>query len=111
MNHRRRTVMDLLRPGSNKRDDAYLSEDLIRDVQARLGRVEGHVRGISRMLEERRNCDDILTQVAGVKAAIDQIAIQLLEGHLESCVAAAIQSGDCATHVAEFKRSIARVVK
>lgn len=89
----------------------YLDEGLVKELQDRLSRIEGHVRGIHRMLAEQRNCDDILTQVAGVKAAIIQVAIRLLEGHLESCVAECILEGDAAIPVSRFKESLARVLE
>lgn len=91
--------------------DIYLTPEMEQDLQARLSRIEGHVRGINRMLAEHRDCDDILTQVAGVKAAINQVAILLLEGHLETCVAESIRSGDGATPVQRFKGSLSRVLK
>lgn len=99
------------RPSKDRNDETYLSEESIRSLQARLSRIEGHVRGVSRMLEEHRSCDDILTQVAGVRAALDQVAIKLLEGHLETCVAEAIRAGDGSQQIAMFKGSLARVLK
>jgi DNA-binding FrmR family transcriptional regulator len=63
------------------------------------------------MLAEQRDCDDILTQVAGVKAAVNQVAILLLEGHLETCVSEAIRSGDGTAALDQFKNSLSRVLK
>lgn len=91
--------------------DVYLEPELIEQLQNRLSRIEGHVRGIKRMLAERRDCDDILTQVAGVKAAIQQVAIKLLEGHLETCVSDCIARGDRDEPVERFKNSLSRVLK
>lgn len=56
------------------------------DIQDRLSRIEGHIRGIKKMLAEERSCDEVLTQIAGVKAAINQVSIKLLEQQLERCV-------------------------
>ena len=89
----------------------YITPDLESNLQDRLSRIEGHVRGIKKMLAEHRDCDDVLTQVAGVKAAINQVAIRLLEGHLETCVSEAIRSGDGTTTVDHFKNSLSRVLK
>ncbi len=89
----------------------YLDPDLVDALQKRLSRVEGHVRGINRMLGEQCDCDDLLTQVAGVKAAINQISIKLLEGHLDSCVAEALRSGDGDVPVTRFKNSLALALK
>jgi DNA-binding FrmR family transcriptional regulator len=60
----------------------------------RLSRIEGQLRGIGKMLAEDRYCVDILTQVAAVQAALDALALQLLEHHLHGCVQAAVKSGD-----------------
>lgn len=89
----------------------YLTPDLEKDLLDRLARIEGHVRGVRKMLAEHRDCDDILTQVAGVKAAINQVAIKLLEGHLDTCVADSIRSGDGTGPVERFKGSLSRVLK
>ena len=62
----------------------------------RLHRIEGQVRGIERMIEEDRYCIDILTQIAAVKTALEQVAAKLLEDHVTHCVAEALASGDAA---------------
>jgi CsoR family transcriptional regulator, copper-sensing transcriptional repressor len=64
------------------------------EVRARLSRIEGQVRGIERMVDEDRYCIDILTQVNAVKAAIDKVALSLLEDHVEHCVADAVRAGE-----------------
>lgn len=91
--------------------DIYLIPELEANLQDRLSRIEGHVRGIKKMLAEHRDCDDILTQVAGVKAAVNQVGILLLEGHLETCVAEALRAGDGMIPVERFKASLSRVLK
>jgi DNA-binding FrmR family transcriptional regulator len=52
----------------------------------RLSRVEGQVRGVSKMVEEDRYCIDVLTQIAAVQAALDKIALGLLDGHTRHCL-------------------------
>lgn len=59
----------------------------------RLRRIEGQVRGLQRMVEEGRYCPDILVQIAAVKAAIDQVALSLMEWHTRGCVHDAISGG------------------
>jgi CsoR family transcriptional regulator, copper-sensing transcriptional repressor len=56
---------------------------------ARLARVEGQVRGLARMVEDDRYCIDVLTQVSAVQAALDRVALELLDGHAQTCVAGA----------------------
>jgi CsoR family transcriptional regulator, copper-sensing transcriptional repressor len=52
----------------------------------RLARVEGQVRGVRRMVEEDRYCIDVLTQIAAAQAALDKIALGLLDGHARVCM-------------------------
>lgn len=60
----------------------------------RLSRIEGQVRGVSRMVEEDRYCIDILTQLQAVRAALARVETELLKGHLGHCIEGAIVSGD-----------------
>jgi DNA-binding FrmR family transcriptional regulator len=55
-------------------------------VVNRLSRIEGHVRSIKKMVEDDRDCSDILIQIAAVRSAIDKTARVVLEDHLESCL-------------------------
>lgn len=55
-------------------------------LKARLNRIAGQVAGIQRMAEEGRYCVDILTQIAATRSALDAVGVELLTGHLESCV-------------------------
>ena len=52
----------------------------------RLARVEGQVRGIARMVEDDRYCIDVLTQLAAIQAALDKVALGLLDGHARHCM-------------------------
>ena len=56
------------------------------EVLARLARVEGQVRGVRRMVEDDRYCIDVLTQIAAVQAALDKVALGLLDGHARVCM-------------------------
>jgi len=60
----------------------------------RLSRIEGHVRSIKAMVEEGRDCSDVLVQIAAVRAAINKVGRIVLEDHLESCLLDAAQAGD-----------------
>ena len=63
-------------------------------LEKRLNRIEGQVRGIAKMIDDDRYCIDVLTQVSAVQAALDALALQLLEHHLHGCVQHAVKSGD-----------------
>jgi DNA-binding FrmR family transcriptional regulator len=52
----------------------------------RLRRIEGQVRGIQKMVDEDRYCIDILTQISAIQAALDKVALGLLDGHARTCV-------------------------
>jgi DNA-binding FrmR family transcriptional regulator len=60
----------------------------------RLSRIEGQVRGVSRMVDEDRYCIDILTQVQAARAALAKVETELLKDHLGHCIEGAIVSGD-----------------
>lgn len=60
----------------------------------RLARVEGQVRGVSRMVEEDRYCVDVLNQIAAVHQGLRQVARELLADHMSHCVHEAFESGD-----------------
>jgi DNA-binding FrmR family transcriptional regulator len=56
------------------------------ELQRRLARIEGQVRGVSKMVAEDRYCIDVLTQIAAIEAALDKVALGLLDGHARVCV-------------------------
>ncbi|HEX4804256.1 MAG TPA: metal-sensitive transcriptional regulator [Conexibacter sp.] len=62
-------------------------------LRARLRRIEGQVRGIDRMVDEERYCIDVLTQISAVQAALDKVALGLLDEHARHCV---LGAGDAA---------------
>jgi DNA-binding FrmR family transcriptional regulator len=64
-----------------------------RAVHNRLRRIEGQVRGLQRMVDEDAYCVDILTQVAAVQTALEQVAVNVLDAHVRGCVADAVNDG------------------
>lgn len=62
------------------------------DLLARLARVKGQVGGVERMVEADRYCVDVLTQISAIQAALDKVALGLLDGHARSCVVGADES-------------------
>jgi DNA-binding FrmR family transcriptional regulator len=77
-------------------------------IQDRLNRLEGQVRGIHRMVDEERYCIDILTQVNAVKAALDRVAVNLLDDHVRHCVTGAVRDGNGEAKVSELTAAIGR---
>lgn len=77
----------------------------------RLRRIEGQVRGIARMVEQRRYCIDILQQLTAARKALDQAALQIMNQHINTCVSTAIRRRQGAAKVNELMRTITRFVK
>jgi CsoR family transcriptional regulator, copper-sensing transcriptional repressor len=82
-------------------------------VLKRLRRIEGQVRGISRMVDEDTYCIDVLTQVSAATSALQSVALLLLEDHLSHCVAEATRAGgaEADAKVKEASEAIARLVR
>ena len=79
----------------------------------RLKRIEGQARGIHRMVDEDTYCIDILTQISALTAALENVALGLLDDHLRHCVVTAAQNGgpDADEKVREASQAIARLVR
>jgi DNA-binding FrmR family transcriptional regulator len=83
------------------------------DLQKRLRRIEGQVRGLQRMIDEDTYCIDVLTQVSAVTSALESVALGLLDDHLKHCVREAIAAGgpEADAKVAEASKAVARLVR
>jgi CsoR family transcriptional regulator, copper-sensing transcriptional repressor len=73
---------------------------------SRLNRIEGQVRGITRMVNEGRYCIDILTQIQAVRAALAKVESAMLQDHLGKCIEGAITSGDAVDQRAKVNELI-----
>jgi DNA-binding FrmR family transcriptional regulator len=76
----------------------------------RLARVEGQVRGVSKMVEEERYCIDVLTQIGASQAALDKVALGLLDEHTRHSVVEA-DEGERVEKVDELMAAVGRLVK
>lgn len=79
-----------------------------KQVLDRLSRIEGHVRGVRKMVEEDKDCPDILIQVAAVRAALNQVGLILLEDHMETCIIEATKQGTQGKAVENLKAALAK---
>lgn len=98
-------------PYPNTADHGYISD---KDrYLARLKRIEGQARGIHRMVDEGTYCIDILTQISAITAALDNIALSLLDDHLRHCVAGAAKAGgaEAEAKITEASDAIPRLVR
>ena len=78
-------------------------------VLNRLSRLEGQVRGLSRMVEEDRYCIDVLTQLQAVRAALSRVESEVLKDHMDHCVMGAIAGDDLADRKAKATELIERL--
>ena len=76
----------------------------------RLSRIEGQVRGVARMVGEEAYCIDVLTQIAAIKSAIDQVGMLLLEDHIKHCVTDSVRAGETAK-VDELVKAVNRFAR
>jgi DNA-binding FrmR family transcriptional regulator len=82
-------------------------------IRRRLRRIEGQVRGLTRMVDEDAYCIDVLTQVSATTRALQSVALQLLGDHLSHCVHDAVAGGgpDADAKIAEAQAAIERLVR
>ena len=80
-------------PAPAERDPIHGPHQQTRAVLNRLSRTEGHVRAVRRMVEEGRDCADVLIQLAAIRSAVDRVARLVLEDHVESCLRQAVSNG------------------
>ena len=79
-------------------------------LQARLKRIEGQVRGVQGMVEEDRWCIDVITQISAIQAALDKVALGLLDDHARVCVGGA-EDGLRAERTEEMMAAVARLLR
>jgi DNA-binding FrmR family transcriptional regulator len=79
-------------------------------LQTRLRRIEGQVRGVQGMVAEDRYCIDVLTQIAAIQAALDKVALGLLDGHARTCVVGA-EPEEQDARTAEMMASVGRLLR
>ncbi len=77
----------------------------------RLKKIEGQIRGIARMVESGRYCIDIIQQLTAARKALDQASLQIMRGHIDSCVSDAISKRDGTKKIDELMQTIHRFVK
>jgi CsoR family transcriptional regulator, copper-sensing transcriptional repressor len=78
----------------------------------RLNRAEGQVRGVSRMVEEERYCIDVLTQISAAQAALDNIALGLLDDHVRHClIGEGEASGEPSAQTEELMGAVGRLMR
>lgn len=79
-------------------------------VANRLARAIGHLEHVKMMVEEGRDCSEVLIQLSAVKSALNSTGILILQSHIEHCIVDAVKSGDMEA-VAELNQAISRYIK
>ena len=87
------------------------SEEEKRSLKNRLSRIEGQVRGVTKMLESDAYCPDILVQISAINNALNSFSKELLAAHLKSCVVADIQAGDGDAAIDELTALLKKLMK
>ena len=77
----------------------------------RLKRIEGQVRGLARMVEDERYCIDILTQISAIQAALDKVALGLLDDHAKHCVVGASDAAKREERTEEMMAAVGRLMR
>jgi len=93
-------------PTENTRGYATSKDQLAQ----RLDRIEGQVRGVKRMVDDDRYCIDVLTQISAVQAALDKVALGLLDDHAHRCVIGA-EGADQADKTEELMAAVGRLMR
>ena len=78
---------------------------------ARMKKIEGQAKGIQQMLKEDRYCIDIVQQLTALSAAADEVALLILQGHIEGCVTDAIREQHGDDHIKELMATIRKAMK
>ncbi len=77
----------------------------------RMKKIEGQAKGIQRMIEDDRYCIDIVQQLTALAAAVDEVSLLVLEGHIEGCVTDAIREARGEGHIKELMSTIRKAMK
>lgn len=80
-------------------------------LRKRLHRIEGQIRGVERMVDEDRYCIDVLTQISAVQAALDKVALGLLDQHAHHCVVGGHGDGTPDEQTQELMAAVARLMR
>ncbi|MFQ5895941.1 MAG: metal-sensitive transcriptional regulator [Nitrospinota bacterium] len=83
----------------------------MRDLQARLSRLEGHLRAVSRMLEEGTGCEEVLVQLMSIRAALNSLAIRLVQGRIEQCMERPLNVRENVQELKSLKGAISAALK
>ncbi|WP_203901543.1 metal-sensitive transcriptional regulator [Virgisporangium aliadipatigenens] len=80
-------------------------------LQSRLKRIEGQVRGVEKMVDDDRYCIDVLTQISAIQAALDKVALGLLDDHARHCMRHGADEGKGEEMATEMMAAVGRLMR
>ena len=84
--------------------------DFKKKIESRINRIEGQIRGIGRMLENKVSCDEVLNQISSVKSALNGVAKLILESHIRNCVVNDIKAGEENVTISELVYTLNKMI-
>ncbi len=88
---------------------AHHSREFKDKLISRLNKIDGQVKGIKNMIENDRYCDDILNQITSIRSALAGLQLELLNGHINTCVLDQLKEGDLMV-IEELTKTIKRMI-
>jgi len=89
---------------------AHHSDKFKKELESRLKKIEGQVRGINNMVQNNMYCDDVLNQISSIQSAISSARNMLLEEHIKSCIKESIEKGD-ESIIGELMKTLKKMLK
>ncbi len=103
-------MMEIPMPKIQANPSEYLSDEARKSLVDGLSRIEGHVRAVRRMVEERRCCDEILAQTAAVRSALSRVTVKLVEEELFNCLTSCGQP-DAEERMSQAMKALSSMLK
>ncbi len=88
-----------------------IDEQVQKDSLRRLKKIEGQVKGIQNMVQQRKYCIDIINQITAVRRALDGVSLKIMKRHIQTCVTEAIKQDKPQEKIDELMETIYRFVK
>ena len=88
-----------------------MNREVKEDALLRLRKIEGQIKGITKMVDEEKYCVDIINQITAAQRALDQVALSIMKRHVESCVSEAVKEGKGSGKIDELMETINKFVK
>lgn len=88
-----------------------INREVKENALLRLRKIEGQIKGITKMVAEEKYCVDIINQITAAQRALDQVALSVMKRHIESCVSTAVKEGKGGGKIEELMETINKFVK